>query len=140
MILHHVGKLPVDCRVYGYGPGPSRERLVFKEFSYGGFIRDLANCRALISHAGTQLMAEARFYGKPVLAVPVSKQYEQYVNALYVERVGLGAVCRLSELSAKYISDFLERHTPAANRPAGAMERNGADDAVRIVRRHLSMD
>ena len=85
-------------------------------------------------------MAEARFYGKPVLAVPVSKQYEQYVNAFYVERVELGAVCRLSELSTKYISDFLERYTPAANRPAGAMERNGADDAVRIVRRHLSMD
>lgn len=82
----------VPCRVYGIGEG--REGLVERRpFSEEGFIEDLATCRAVLATGGFSLMGEAIYLGKPLLAVPLKKQFEQILNALYLQKLGYGAYC-----------------------------------------------
>ena len=135
-ILDHLQHLQQNFKIYGYGALPSKGNMIFKDFSYVGFVQDLANCHALISHAGNQLLTEVRFYGKRVLAIPVSRQYEQYVNAYYIGRINMGVVCMPPKLDLKCIADFLEKHAHT-NRQVKTMKHNGADDAVKIIRRYL---
>ncbi|MBW2736186.1 MAG: teichoic acid biosynthesis protein, partial [Deltaproteobacteria bacterium] len=94
----------IPCRVYGLGEG--REGLVErKPFSEEGFIEDLATSRAVLATGGFSLMGEAVFLGKPLLAVPLEKQFEQTLNALYLEKLGYGAYCERLEEAA--LSAFL---------------------------------
>ena len=62
----------------------------FKGVCDDEFLRDLATCRGVICTAGFNLLSEALFLGKPVLAVPNRGFFEQTLNALYLEREGLG--------------------------------------------------
>ena len=36
------------------------------------------------------LTSEALFYGKPVISFPIKNAFEQFLNALYIERLGYG--------------------------------------------------
>lgn len=49
----------------------------------------MAACRAVVSTAGFESLAEAALLGKPVLAVPVENPVEQYLNAGDAEFAGL---------------------------------------------------
>jgi uncharacterized protein (TIGR00661 family) len=84
----------VECRIYGMRPGQAEElrdgALRFLPFSEAGFIDDLAACRAVIASGGFTLMGEAVFLGKPMLAMPLEGQFEQVLNARYLEREGYG--------------------------------------------------
>jgi uncharacterized protein (TIGR00661 family) len=84
----------LDCRIYGMRPGITEEQQVgalrFRPFSEAGFIEDLATCRAVIASGGFTLMGEAVFLGKPMLALPLAGQFEQLLNARYLEREGYG--------------------------------------------------
>ncbi len=84
----------LDCRIYGMRPGATTEEtagaLRFRPFSEAGFIEDLATCRAVIAGGGFTLMGEAVFLGKPMLAIPLAGQFEQMLNARYLEREGYG--------------------------------------------------
>lgn len=85
----------LPCRIYGMRPGATAEETVgglrFRPFSEAGFIEDLATCRAVIAGGGFTLMGEAVFLGKPMLAIPLEGQFEQMLNARYLEREGFGA-------------------------------------------------
>lgn len=78
-----------------------------REFDETRFLHDLATCRAVVSNGGMSLLGEAVSLGKPVYAVPVEGQYEQLLNAAYVERLGYGVQSR--RLDGRVLSDFLER-------------------------------
>ena len=84
----------LECRIYGMRPGLTEEAqdgaLRFMPFSEDRFITDLATCRAVIAGGGFTLMGEAVFLGKPMLAVPLAGQFEQLLNARYLEREGYG--------------------------------------------------
>ena len=84
----------LEARIYGMRPGEAEEtrtgNLRFRPFSEAGFIEDLASCRAVIAGGGFTLMGEAVFLGKPMLAVPLAGQFEQLLNARYLERLGYG--------------------------------------------------
>jgi hypothetical protein len=45
------------------------------------------------------------YLGKPILSVPIRKQFEQLLNALYVQKLGYGAYAE--HLSEAVIRDFL---------------------------------
>ena len=45
------------------------------------FAADLASSRAVVATAGHQLISEARYFGKPLLVVPMPNQHEQAINA-----------------------------------------------------------
>jgi uncharacterized protein (TIGR00661 family) len=56
----------------------------------GDFAESLCRCRGIIAPAGHQLISEALYLGKPILAFPQKGQYEQTVNARMLEKSGRG--------------------------------------------------
>ena len=78
---------------------------MFKKPSMDGFLRDLTGAKAVIANAGFSLVSEALYLGKPYLAVPVENQFEQTLNAYYVDKLGYGAWWE--KLSKETIESFL---------------------------------
>lgn len=70
-------------------------------FDSARFIRDLSTCRAAVGSAGA-LMGEAAYLGRPMLALPMGRHWEQHLNASYFERSGYG------EAHAKLTPDKLD--------------------------------
>ena len=99
--------MPGRFVVYGLKRNETHGNVELKEFSEQGFIDDLASARAVITGGGFSLMTEAIYLGKPVLSVPIQKQFEQLLNALYLEKLGYGLY--VPELSGAAIGRFLER-------------------------------
>jgi uncharacterized protein (TIGR00661 family) len=93
-LLDALRRRGVECRVYGMRRGSSEDvveqNLRFRPFSEASFIEDLATARAVIAGGGFTLLGEAVYLKKPVLAVPVQGQFEQFLNARYIQRLGYG--------------------------------------------------
>ncbi|MFB6351325.1 MAG: glycosyltransferase family protein, partial [Bradymonadaceae bacterium] len=81
-------------RAYGVRSGldePVDEQGVsFRPFSETQFVQDLASCAGVVASAGFTLITEALHLGKPYLATPVGDQFEQLMNARYLEQLGYG--------------------------------------------------
>src|SRR6185503_15620960 len=73
--------------------------------------------RAVLAGGGFSLMGEAVQLGKPLLSVPLKGQFEQTLNALYLQKLGYGEYHR--ELSETAIATFLERAPEYARNVAG---------------------
>lgn len=86
----------LECRVYGMrrdlDGDVTDDNLVHRPFSETTFIEDLASARAVIASAGFTLMGECVVLHKPLLAVPLEGQFEQVLNARYLEHLGYGAM------------------------------------------------
>jgi uncharacterized protein (TIGR00661 family) len=82
----------IESRIYGMRPGIDAEvregNLRVLPFSEDGYISDLATSRAVIAGGGFTLIGEAVFLKKPTLAIPLEGQFEQWLNAKYLEREG----------------------------------------------------
>jgi uncharacterized protein (TIGR00661 family) len=76
--------------VYGLRKNAKQGNCMIKEFSEAGFVEDLATARAVVCNGGLSLIGEALYLGKPILSVPVRNQYEQVLNARYLEQLGYG--------------------------------------------------
>jgi uncharacterized protein (TIGR00661 family) len=76
--------------VYGLRRSAQRGNTTLKEFSETGFVEDLASARAVVCNGGLSLIGEAIYLGKPIFSVPVRNQYEQVLNARYLEQLGYG--------------------------------------------------
>lgn len=89
-----LAKTGIECRVYGMRRNITEEQvegnLRYRPFSEQGFIDDLASSRAVIAGGGFTLMGEAVYLRKPMLAVPLGGQFEQVLNARYLEHEGFG--------------------------------------------------
>jgi uncharacterized protein (TIGR00661 family) len=104
--LHSCGK---EVRVYGLGSRPSEGRLSFHPIDEGRFVDDLANCECLIAGAGNQLLGEALYLGKPVLAIPESRHHEQRINSHFLEQLGGGRAVFVEALEPGDIRQFLRQ-------------------------------
>jgi uncharacterized protein (TIGR00661 family) len=84
----------LECRIYGMRRDLTAEvvegNLRYQPFGEATFIDDLASCRAVIAGGGFTLMGEAVYLHKPMLAVPVVRQFEQVLNARYLQHEGYG--------------------------------------------------
>jgi uncharacterized protein (TIGR00661 family) len=84
----------VPCRIYGMRRNITEEQvegtLRYRPFSEQGFIDDLASAAGVIAGGGFTTMGEAVYLRKPMLAVPLERQFEQVMNARYLERLGYG--------------------------------------------------
>jgi uncharacterized protein (TIGR00661 family) len=84
----------LPCRIYGMRRDLSEDvvegNLTYRPFSETGFIEDLASARGVIASGGFTLMGEAVYLHKPMLAVPLSGQFEQVLNSRYLDRIGYG--------------------------------------------------
>jgi uncharacterized protein (TIGR00661 family) len=102
---------PATFHVYGAEnvreDTPVGSNIVMRPVSEDGFIADLATSRAVIGGAGFTLMTECITLGKPLLAVPFGGQFEQILNANYLQREGYGE--RATVLDGATIGGFLGR-------------------------------
>jgi uncharacterized protein (TIGR00661 family) len=119
----------LECRVYGMRRGIKEEQvegnLCYKPFSEAAFIEDLASARGVIAGGGFTLMGEAVYLRKPMLAVPIRGQFEQVLNARYLQKLGYGRAATAlddpSEIRA-FIADLsryqenLQSYTQDGNR------------------------
>ncbi|CAF1302897.1 unnamed protein product [Rotaria sp. Silwood1] len=78
------------CIVYGLGREEKFDNLEFKGFSEQGFVNDLASAKGVIANGGLSLMNEAVSLQRPFFSVPVENQYEQVLNAWYLQKLGYG--------------------------------------------------
>src|SRR5579864_8683125 len=90
---------------YGFNREGRDGNLEFRKPSMDGFLRDLCNCRAIVANAGFSLISEALYLGKPYLAWPVKRQFEQVFNAFYIAETGYGAY--REDLNKERVESFL---------------------------------
>jgi len=100
-------QLPYRFRVYGLGREGSDGNVTLCPFSETKFLEDLSTARAVVCGGGFSLLAEAVSLGIPTLSIPVVGQYEQELNARYLEALGYGAAA--SRVEPRAIAAFLER-------------------------------
>jgi uncharacterized protein (TIGR00661 family) len=82
--------IPSQVMVYGFDQERTEGNLLFKKNSEASFLDDLSSCRYVVCGGSHTLMSEALFYGKPVLSFPIKNAFEQFLNALYIQRLGYG--------------------------------------------------
>jgi len=76
--------------VYGMNQDLIEDNVVFKPFSEIGFIADLASAKAVIANGGFSFISEAVYMRKPIYSFPIRNQFEQWLNAAYIQKCGYG--------------------------------------------------
>ena len=125
-----------EAHIYGLGARPAEGSLRFFDVDAYRFVEDLAASRALISTAGNQLVGEALYLGKPVLAMPERGNYEQHINAHFLEQCGGGMACSMEKFSGVAARRFLRTF----NKPLTSVNRArlyGNPAALEIIGRYL---
>jgi uncharacterized protein (TIGR00661 family) len=131
--LHATGRA---VRVYGLGACPPAGRLSFHAIEERRFVEDLAACDALISTAGNQLVGEALYLGKPVLALPEARNFEQYINAHFLAQSGAGAWREAEKVTSADVAGFLAR-LGGFRPPPDSARIHGLPATLAVLRRHL---
>jgi uncharacterized protein (TIGR00661 family) len=129
--------LPFQFRVYGTGRDGDDGNVACRPFSETAFVDDLRTARCAIAGGGYSLMGEAVHLHVPMLSIPIQGQYEQELNARYLDRLGYGRFADV--VSADAISAFvkdvdamqtaLERYVPRDN----AMLFTAIDELTRLI-------
>jgi len=134
-VLDRLREVDASFTVYNFDP-PDRPsaypNLTFKEPSLDGFLEDLASSRAVLCTAGFTLISEALFLGKPLLVVPNRGLFEQTLNALFLQREGLGQAVINRPLKTRDVVAFLDRLDAYRERLRGRTA-CGNDDAVACI-------
>ncbi len=93
----------VHCYVSGGGRGldlPAQPGLHLHELDDVAFLDHMAGCRAYVGTSGFESLCEAFYLGKPILAAPVERHYEQAFNAADASRAGVARAGGLGDLDA----------------------------------------
>lgn len=99
-------RCPEKFIIYGFDIDKTDQNLIFKKFNDTEFFDDLLSCKAVMMNASFTLMTESLYLNKPVLSIPVKKQFEQELNALYLDKLGYGK--HISDLTDENLQEFLE--------------------------------
>ncbi|GGF20732.1 hypothetical protein GCM10011383_35520 [Hymenobacter cavernae] len=94
-----------EFRVYGFNKEENHGNVQLRAFSEQGFIEDLASASAVITNGGFSLISEAVYLRKPICAIPIPAQFEQFLNAAEVEKLGYGR--HFTALTADSVKAFL---------------------------------
>lgn len=92
-LLKLLGQIPCRFIVYGFNARGTHGNIIFRPPSNERFLRDLASCRYVITNGGQNVIAEALYFGKPVLSFPIFLAYEQFFNAHMLAAMGYGDYC-----------------------------------------------
>jgi len=98
---------PQKFHIYGFNKNAEWKNCLFKEASTEGFATDLAASRGVIASAGYSLISECLYLHKKMLLLPLAGQYEQLLNARYLEKLGLGTWSK--QVDEPSVSRFLAR-------------------------------
>lgn len=118
-----------ECRVYGLRRDLAEDlrdgNLLHRPFSEPRFIDDLRTARAVVSGGSFTLMSEAVYLHKPMLSVPVKRQFEQILNGRYLERLGYGLTGE--EVTREGVGQLLERADEFERHLAGYRQDGNTD-------------
>ena len=99
--------------IYGFKKDLEYKNCIFKKRSMEGFLGDLAGAKAVIASAGFSLISECMYLKKKMLMLPLAGQYEQIINAHYIEKLGLGISAeKLDEAVLARFLDELDKPMP----------------------------
>jgi uncharacterized protein (TIGR00661 family) len=101
-----------------------------KDFSEEGFVEDLVTAQAVVCNGGLSLIGEALYLGKPIFSVPVRNQFEQVMNARYLEELGYGLA--VDAIEPEILRLFLRERERYAARVAKHKQR-GNDRLFEVV-------
>ena len=104
-LIKELQKINKKFIVYGFPRSKKIGNITFKNISEKGFLKDLSSCSGVITNAGSTLMSEALFLKKPILSLPVKRQFEQILNAIYLEKLGYGMFAR--QTKKEIIEEFI---------------------------------
>lgn len=109
-------QLPFEFRIYAFNRTGREGNLVFRPRNDEAFLADVASADWILTNGGYTLISEALHFGKPVFSVPVAGQFEQWVNAHFVERLGFGRHCATLAFGEEALRRFIaERETFRVN-------------------------
>lgn len=91
--------------IYGFNQDTVINNCVFKKTQTERFIADLASCKAVIATAGFSLISECLYYRKKILTLPILGQYEQMINAKYIQKLGIGMSAL--KLDTQTLADYI---------------------------------
>jgi uncharacterized protein (TIGR00661 family) len=112
----------VPAKFIAYGcPEVPASNIECKDVNSDDFITDLASCRGVLCTAGQQLIGEAKYFGKPVLVVPIPGQHEQEINARYARIEGIGDYCPIDHLTSALITSAFYKPKHSA-KPGNGVE------------------
>lgn len=137
-LVEALGATGLECRVYGMRRNLSEElvegNLRFRPFSEQVFISDLASARAVVASAGFTLMSECVYLHKPLLALPLSGQFEQVLNARYLELEGYGACAEA--VDGEVVRTFVAK-LPEYEERLASYEQEGNSQLLDALDEHL---
>jgi uncharacterized protein (TIGR00661 family) len=105
-IFRILDKINQKFIVYGLDIEKNDKNITSKKFNEKEFIKDLASAKAVICNGGFTVIIEALHLKKPVLSIPFKNQYEQYINAYYINKLGYGKYSK--DLNIKDINLFIK--------------------------------
>ncbi|NBB75080.1 MAG: glycosyl transferase [Bacteroidetes bacterium] len=108
------------------------DHITIKPPSLDGFLDDLAASRGVICTAGFTLISEALYLGKPLLVAPNHGIFEQTLNALFLQREGLGRAVLDRPLTPHDVKDFLKQRASYRARLSD-YERCGNHQAIECI-------
>jgi uncharacterized protein (TIGR00661 family) len=125
--------------VYGLGERESIGQLSFEPIDELQFAEDLANCRAVISAAGNQLIGEALHLGKPMFVLPERAHGEQSINGFFLRTMACGDFEYLEDVTFNQVKNFLDnldQYCVPMKKVVGQMD--GTEMVLEIIQRWMN--
>lgn len=135
-VLENLKSTAMEVRIYGLGERPDEGRLRFCPIHERRFLDDLAGATAVVGAAGSQLLGEAVYLGKPMLAIPESRHHEQRINAYYLREMGRGDFVHVEHFTRGRLYTFLGSLDVYRGR-AGDVRRYGTPTTLEMIRNRL---
>ena len=114
-----------------------KKNIVIKKISNTEFINDLQRCSFVFSNAGHQLASESLFLKKPMLVLPESAQFEQFYNAMMIEKMGFGRKVNIRKIKPEILSDFAKNIEFYKNNLRKNSVVDGTQDTMNIIKRKI---
>lgn len=131
-----LSQLDKAIHVFGRCVPPVLKNIEYFGIQNDAFIRQLSKCEALITTAGNQLVGEAFYLKKPVLAIPEQGNFEQGVNAWLVSQTQAGWSLPFSQVTPHLLSQFL-LCVPMLSERIEELDCFGNEDARQFIEQHL---
>ncbi len=92
--------------IYGFDKDEVDGNLTYRKFNEDQLYEDFKDAKFVITNGGFSFITESLQLEKPVLSIPVKKQFEQILNALYIDKLGYGKYFEI--LTQPKLDFFLE--------------------------------
>jgi uncharacterized protein (TIGR00661 family) len=126
--------IDVPARVYGMRGGPDEiqveGKIELRPRSSEDFVESLRTSRGVIAGGGFSLLSEAVYLGKPILALPLRGQFEQTMNARYVQLLGYGLCAETAH--EEVVREFIER-LPEFSSALEGYQQEGNEHTLRTI-------